>query len=226
MGTLFNFDGKFMQTIKKITDSLYLSILWFLFSLPIITIGASTTALYYTVNKTVRHERGYIFTTFWDSFKTSFIQATISWIVLIICYLIAGIDILFLHIRMPLFEKATYNYIIYGLLLGMIAMWQLYVFPYIARFEDTTKTCLKNALRMMVANFGNSLKLLVVFVISAILFVVFPPLIAVIPVLYSFVSHTVIERVFRKYISPEELALEEERNRTYDDEYNNERMKN
>lgn len=218
MGTLFNFEGKFMQAIKKITDSLYLSILWFLFSLPIITIGASTTALYYTVNKTIRHGRGYIFASFWDSFKTSFIQTTISWIVLIICYLIAGIDILFLHMRMPLFEKPAYNYIIYGLLLGMIIMWQLYVFPYIARFEDTTKTCLKNALRMMVANFVNSIKLLVIFLISTIIFIIFPPLIAVIPVLYTMVSHAILERVFRKYISPEELALEEERNRTYDDE--------
>lgn len=226
MGTLFNFEGKFMQTIKKITDSLYLSILWFLFSLPIITIGASTTALYYTVSKSIRHGRGYIFASFWDSFKTSFIHATISWLVLIICYLIAGIDILFLHIRMPLFEKSAYNYIIYGLLLGMVAMWQLYIFPYIARFEDTTKTCLKNALRMMVANFGNSLKLLVIFVISTIIFIVFPPLIAIIPVLYAFVSQSILERVFRKYISPEELALEEERNHTYEDEDNKERMKN
>ena len=220
MGTLFNFDGKFIQALKKITDSLYISILWFLFSLPIITIGASTVSLYYTVNKTLRHGHGYIFSTFWNSFKTNFIQGTVSWMVIILCYFIAGIDILFLHMRMPLFENSTYNYIFYGILIGMVAMWQIYLFPYIARFEDNTKTCLVNTFRIMVANFGNSLKLLIIYIVSAVAFVLFPPLIAIIPVLYTFLSQSTLEHIFRKYISPEELALEEERNRTYEDEDN------
>lgn len=43
---LFSMDGKFLETFNKITDLVTLNILWLLCCIPIITIGASTSALY------------------------------------------------------------------------------------------------------------------------------------------------------------------------------------
>ena len=53
---LFSYDSKFSQVLLKISYGCCLNLLWFLFSLPVITIGASTTALYYVSFKIVREE--------------------------------------------------------------------------------------------------------------------------------------------------------------------------
>ena len=62
-------------------DILYVSVLWILACIPIVTIGAATTALYYTVNKVVRHTRGYVWKDFWGAFRSNFKQSTIVWLV-------------------------------------------------------------------------------------------------------------------------------------------------
>ena len=48
---LFSMDCKFLETFNKITDLVTLNILWLLCCIPIITIGASTSALYQDVYK-------------------------------------------------------------------------------------------------------------------------------------------------------------------------------
>ena len=73
-----------MRFLTKLFDVMYLSILWFVFSIPIITIGASTTAMYYATVKVIRRDRGYIFQEFWKSFKLNFLQATLSWIIIVV----------------------------------------------------------------------------------------------------------------------------------------------
>ncbi|MEM5591394.1 YesL family protein [Niallia circulans] len=80
MNRLMN--GIYMRRLTKVANLLYLSLLWTVFSLPIITIGASTAALYYAAHYAIREEEGYIFQQFWKAMKSSFNQATITWIFL------------------------------------------------------------------------------------------------------------------------------------------------
>ena len=46
MGGLFDYDSKLFQLLLRVSDLVALSLLWLLCSLPVITIGASTSALY------------------------------------------------------------------------------------------------------------------------------------------------------------------------------------
>ena len=71
MGNFFSTDGPLFEGMAYIINIIYVSVLWILFSIPIITIGASSTALYYTVTKVIRHGRSYIFREFWQSFKSN-----------------------------------------------------------------------------------------------------------------------------------------------------------
>ena len=57
MGDFFNVDNKFFQGLGKIIDVICLSAFWFFLCIPIVTAGAATTALYYTVNKVRSEER-------------------------------------------------------------------------------------------------------------------------------------------------------------------------
>ena len=47
MGNFFSTDGPLFEGMAYIINIIYVSVLWILFSIPIITIGASSTALYY-----------------------------------------------------------------------------------------------------------------------------------------------------------------------------------
>ena len=86
MGRLFNMDNPFFRFMGKMVDVLWLNIIWLVFSLPIVTIGASTTAMICVMMKVVRDREGYIWRDFWKSFKINFKQSTIMWIGIILVY--------------------------------------------------------------------------------------------------------------------------------------------
>ena len=46
MKKIFDYESKFMERVSQIGELVWLSLLWLLFSLPVITIGASTCAMY------------------------------------------------------------------------------------------------------------------------------------------------------------------------------------
>lgn len=71
--------NKFNEIFGKLTDIIYLSVLWIVFALPIVTMGAATTALYHTVTKTFLDGRSYITREFRYAFKSNFKQSTIVW---------------------------------------------------------------------------------------------------------------------------------------------------
>ena len=76
MRSLFNLDGPVLQFINKITYSVYLNILWFICCIPIVTAGASTTALFYVTLKIVKNEEGNITKAFFRSFRANLKQGT------------------------------------------------------------------------------------------------------------------------------------------------------
>ena len=84
MDKLFDLDNPFFRFISKLVDVIWLNILWLIFSIPMVTIGASTTAMFSVTMKMARDKEGYVFQGFWKAFKENFKQATIIWIILLI----------------------------------------------------------------------------------------------------------------------------------------------
>ena len=77
----FNMDNKFFQFMGQLADAFILSVLWLLACIPVVTAGASTTALFYTIHKVLRRQQGYLWSVFWDSFRSNFKQSTKIWLV-------------------------------------------------------------------------------------------------------------------------------------------------
>ena len=65
---MFSIEGKFFKALTKAGDFLILGFLGFVFSIPVITMGASITAMFYVGMKLVRDEEGYGFKGFIKSF--------------------------------------------------------------------------------------------------------------------------------------------------------------
>ena len=81
MDKFFNSDNVVMRTLSKIFDIGWLTLIYLVFCIPIVTVGAATTSLYYVSAKVLRHNRSYVWREFWHSFKTNFLQSTIAWVV-------------------------------------------------------------------------------------------------------------------------------------------------
>ena len=65
---MFQQDNAFIIFLNKLADMVILSALFCVCCLPVFTIGAADAALYHTVVKVLRHNQGYAFATFRDSF--------------------------------------------------------------------------------------------------------------------------------------------------------------
>lgn len=208
MGNIFSYDNKFFQGIGKLVDCFYISVLWIVFSLPIITVGASTTAMYYAVNKVLRGNRSYVWRSFWDSFKSNFKQSTILWLICLVAGSILGVDIYLTRAFLENGEAMGVLYYIFLILCIFLILWGIYLFSYTARFENTTKEILKNCGIIAVANLPKTVLLFVVLVAGIVLGMFIPGIIPLIPAMVTWVMNVIIESVYRKYMSKEDLEQE------------------
>ena len=66
---LFSLNSPFARGANKLVMMLYAGILWFLCSIPIITMGVSSAALYEVLLKAVKNQEGYITGSFFRAFR-------------------------------------------------------------------------------------------------------------------------------------------------------------
>lgn len=215
MGKLFNYDSPIMQSINKITDCAILSLLWLVFSIPIVTIGASTTALYYTINKVIRHNRSHVWREFWSSFKSNFKQSTLVWLILILLYYLLGVDSIFVYNLAKAGKVGIWllaPFIVTGFL---VMMWMLYMFGYIARFYNSLKGTMKNCAFLVIRHLLRSFLVVLVFIATVVIFLFLPVTIIILPAAGMYLINLILETIFVKYMTDEDLEAEEERNRVY-----------
>lgn len=203
-----NIVGRFMNWIANL---IILNFLWLICSLPIVTIGASTTALYYSTMKWLRRDEGYIYKNFFKSFKENFKQSTIIWIILLIIGVVLGMDL-----RIGIFFNNENAGDIIGklmiissiVLLIPYSFVLLYIFPVQAKFENTVINNCKNALLMAVAHLHYSL-LLYFFAASFVLMTLISKAFIGIEILcgaglYAWLTSNIYVAAFRKHL-PDEL---------------------
>ena len=206
----FSVDSPLYRFLSRVLDILKLNFLWILGSLPVFTIGASTTALYYTVHKSIRGDRGYTTRTFFGAFRDNFKAATLPYLIWLAVMIVLGCDA---YITYQVLKTGSMKGAFFYFFLVMIAvaiMWSAFLFPYIARFENTVKQTLKNAFLLMIRHLPWALLLLVILVASVLSVYIIPVLLVVIPAVASIVFDFILERLFRRYMSPEDLEREEE----------------
>lgn len=146
MHHLLNPEGPLMSFITKITYSAYLNILWLICCLPIVTIGASTTALFYVTLKIAKNEEGNITRAFFHSFKQNFKQGTLIWLILLAVGIMLGVDgYVLYHMR---FSNVFWTIVTAIFLVAVVAyaIIMMYIFPLLARFQNTTLAMFKNAI--------------------------------------------------------------------------------
>lgn len=150
MGKLFDLDSPFIQFLNRVADLMILNFLVMICSLPIFTIGASFTAMHYVLLKMVRKEEGYLLRGFFKSFKQNFKQATLIWLGMLVLIAFFGVD--FWIFRYSEMEFSKIFMIIFLALALVFAFTAVYVFPVLARFDNSIKNILKNSVSLAILN--------------------------------------------------------------------------
>ena len=207
---IFSMDSMLGRVLYWIADIFILNILWIIFSLPIFTIGASTTALYYSMMQRQRRDESYIHKNFIKAFKENFKQSTILWLIMILVALV-----LFADLRIGLFFNINQNlligkiFIVVSVILMIPYLFVLlYIFPIQAKFENTIKDNLKNAILMAIGHLGYTLLLLMI-VATFVVLTLFSRAFIGVEILfvvgfYAYLTSNVYITIFRKHL-PDEL---------------------
>ena len=83
-------DNMIIRVLTRIFDFILLNILWVVCSIPIVTMGASTAALYSVMLKITKNQEGYIIKDYFKAFRENFRQGTIVWMILALLGFLIG----------------------------------------------------------------------------------------------------------------------------------------
>lgn len=209
MRGFFNLENGFFQTLSKLFDLVFVSILWVFFSMPVITMGPATVALYYVVVKVIRKERGYVFAEFWKCFKENFLTGIIYMAVIL------GIGFVFYFnfevINLHNTKANLILFYIYWMFLFVISSTVVYLFPLLSRFSLKRFQLVKMSLMVSMKHLPKTLIILLVVVISGVAMYIMPALTAILPGACALITSFSLEKVMKHYLpKPEEGTPEED----------------
>ncbi len=176
MREFFNYDGPLFSTLNKITDLVWLNILWVICCLPLFTIGASTTALFYVTTHMAKGEGSGVTKTFFREFKNNFKQATALWLIIAAIGGVLFFDLYMIVYSIRLPQPLDMIFVCFNyLLLFIYVLTVIYVFPLQCKFENKVKYTLKNALILGIGHLPQSIVIGFMYVALGFLIYLFPP---------------------------------------------------
>lgn len=146
MWNLLNPDGLFARIMNAVWNLILLNVLWLVCSLPVVTVGASTTALYAVLLKMRDGAENHVVRGFFKAFRENFKRGTAVWLVLLAALAVCGLDLALVSQTQNI---AVRVFFMAGLL--FVAMAWTFAFLLVARYENTWKGHLKNAVLLAVS---------------------------------------------------------------------------
>ena len=160
MNKFFCPENPVIRFLSCFCDLMFTNALFIISSIPIVTIGASITAMYHVMFQLQDGTESYIYRMFFKSFKRNFRQSTCIWIpfLLLTAFFTGDLYIIY-HVIDP-----SYSWIQFPVwfLLIMVFCIQVYAFPQIARFDTGLHRLLCNSALLVVGNFPTTVFFIVV----------------------------------------------------------------
>jgi Predicted integral membrane protein len=209
----FNIESPIFQFLTTLSQFILLNVIFLICCLPVVTVGASVTALYYVTMQEARADYGYIIRNYLKSWKNNFKQATIVWLL----YLVIG-SILLFNLRFWQALHSTQGTVIFVLLTLVTALFcisLLYVFPLLARFHNSTILTIQNSIFIALQNWKKTFLLIALHGLYIFLCLLVPEAKIFMVLLgfafFAYCNSFLLVRVFKKYEPASEVAVEESR---------------
>jgi uncharacterized membrane protein YesL len=196
MGKVFSYDSPVWRFMGRLVDFLVLTVLWAVTSLPIITMGTATTTVYYITLKMTKNQDGYIVSTYFKTFGKLFLETVKAWLLALIVGVLLGGDIyICLKLGNPIASLILAALAVVALVYSMTLM---YLFPVMARLDNTIMGYVKAAFYLAIRNFGWSILLIVVPVCYILIGVFkFWPLLVISVGLIAYLQSLIYNQIFK-----------------------------
>lgn len=203
MGNLFDYDGKLAYAVRKVADFIIASVLWVVGCIPLITIGTSTTALYYASMKGVLKE-GSVAKNFWKSYKENLKQSVLAELILLV---IAYIMYLNWQIIFEMSGGGTVWKVVYIVVLLWMIPIVCYIFPLLSKFVLSTKMLFVNAFVLSFQNLPKTLCIVLTTFSPIVCLVIrmdyviriLPVLVLVVPGVLAYLNAMWFVKIFEQY---------------------------
>ena len=139
----------------------------------------------------------------------NFRQATVLWLILFLMYgiLFACCYSSYLMCASGNLPKEMFYFLL--VVIAVVTIWASFVFPYLAKFQNTSRFILKNCVYIALMNFPVGLLNMFLMLLSVVAIVIFPLTVVCMPGIYMVLSCYKLELVFRKYMTEEDRQKEE-----------------
>lgn len=182
--------------LTAIIDVIWLGLLWLVCSLPVITLGAASTAVYYSMVKSVRHERGHTTKEFFRAFGLNFRQATLLWL---LCLGVLGLGLadVYAFSRMGA-QPGDLLYTLSRLLLLPVPLLFPWLFAFLSRYENTLAATLRFGFYLAVKNWARTLLLALELVGALLIAWLLPQILPILPGALCLLMSFAIEPALRE----------------------------
>ena len=127
MDRFFSMDNKFFTFMGKVADLCILNIVCLICCIPIVTAGASITAMFFVTMKMVKNEESYIIKSFFKSFRQNFKQATVINLIMLAVATILYVDLRIVNqMGQPISQILHVIFLAFTVLYAMVFM---YIYP-------------------------------------------------------------------------------------------------
>ena len=206
---LFDRESPLGRLLCALSDLITLNLLWLLGCLPVVTIGASTAALYAVARELTEGRCSGVFPAYREAFRANLKKSTATFVLLAVVGIILAADVLLLlGGAFPLWVTAltAIPVVVFILCAG-------YVFPLQSRFDHTLRGTLLNRLIMGMIHMPVSLITAALNLLPAVWLMMYPySFFKALPVwllvgfsLTAMANTLLFDRVFRRY-SPQNVS--------------------
>lgn len=194
--------------MSLVGDLIALNLLFILTSVPVLTFGASSCALYLSVGKRIRGEESYIIKDYLKAWKENLKDGVCIWSILLV--LLAGMILFTSYIAGHLTNLPAV--ILYSVLFMWLSFTLLYAFPLQATFLNTPPRIILNSILTALRHLPWTLAMFLITYIPLILTLVFPRAIALTFVYWLFIgcslsmslNSMILKKVLAVYIPAED----------------------
>lgn len=203
---LFNPESGLMITMTQITDCIFLSLFFLLGCFPVVTIGASSAALYDAVFRDYRKGDKHPWQRFLQVFRRNWKAGILPTAVYLVLFALLAKGLIAVwnaavygEISWMVFSAAAFAGV---LILGILSV----LFPMLSRFENSFGALMKNTVFLAMANLPRTLVLGILNAAAFLLCLryIFP--LFFLPALAALISTLLLEPMFKPYMPSENAA--------------------
>ena len=158
MNIIFSMDNAFFRTIGKMVDLIWVNLLTLVCALPVVTAGASLTAMYDLLLKMTENKQGKLTEQFFRAFRANFKNATKVWLCALAALAVYAYNLYLLNAGIldgyGAVKKLSLGLIV--LILFALIMLLNYIFALLARYDSSAGKTVKNAAKLSIAFFPKS----------------------------------------------------------------------